>query len=240
MARGRNQGPTRVEDVYRALKNDILTGRMSPGSRINLADLCKAQDVSLTVVREAVTRLASERLAHAVPNQGFKVWPLSVPDLLDLTRVRIEIETLVLRESVRDGDLHWEAELVAAHHRMAGAAKAAPIVSPQGPNYEWRAAHSEFHAALGAACSSALLKSLRQQLFDSALLYQHWSATLGPKAKRKRRVAAEHRALLDRALAHDADQVVELMAAHINRTTETLLAAVEASPPDERGAAVSV
>src|SRR6266566_1928561 len=104
----RGASRTRVQDVYRALKNAICTGQIAPGTHVNLNEVRKAHGVSLTVVREAVTRLTAEQLLVAMPQQGFRVWPLSIPDLLDLTRVRIEIETLTVRESVRAGDLAWE------------------------------------------------------------------------------------------------------------------------------------
>src|SRR5262249_41903075 len=79
-------------------------------------ELAKTHGVSLTVVREAAVRLASERFLEANPQQGFSVWPLSIPHLLDLTRVRVTIESLAIRESAERGDIAWEADLVAAHH----------------------------------------------------------------------------------------------------------------------------
>jgi len=217
-----NQGRTLVDDVYSAIKDDICMGRMEPGERVHLGEVCRARSVSLSVVREAVTRLSSERLLKARPQQGFTVWPLSVPDLLDLTRVRIEIETLALRESIAKGDLSWEAQLVAAHHRLAGAVTRG-AGDTSHPNYEWMRAHSEFHAALAAACTSPLLKQLRQQLFDAAELYRHWSVFLA-KPRRRRNIAKEHKALLDAAIAHDVELGAELIASHIQRTTDLLLA----------------
>jgi GntR family carbon starvation induced transcriptional regulator len=221
-AMGRSpQGRTLVEELYRTLKDDICLGRRVSGERLNLGEIQAARGVSLTVVREAVTRLVSERLVQVVPQVGFTVWPLSISDLLDITRVRIEIEALALRESVNVGDLSWEADLVAAHHRLAGAVRRGGELGT-GPNYDWMRAHSEFHAALAAACTSPLLKQIRQQLSDSSELYRHWSA-LRPYRK-KRGIAAEHSSILDAALAHDADEVVERVSSHISGTTDMLLA----------------
>lgn len=222
---------TRVEDIYQRLKDDICLGRLVPGTRLNLGEYGKQHGVSLTVVREAATRLASERLMELNPQQGFRVWPLSVPDLLDLTRVRIDIERLVLAESVLLGDVAWEAAIVAAHYRLVRAIRDRP--DPTSPNYAWLEAHSVFHQALAAACSSPLLKQLRQQLFDSAELYRHWSAAAEPR-NRRRPITEEHKALMDAALAHDAETMVELSVAHIQRTTAFLMDSLAASstPPD--------
>ncbi|MGY4768744.1 GntR family transcriptional regulator [Kribbella sp. CWNU-51] len=213
---------TLVTTVYYEVKNDICMGRMQPGEKVRLAEIGKAHGVSLSVVREAVTRLASEGLVEARPQQGFVVRPLSVPDLLDLTRVRIEIETMTLRESIQTGDVAWEAEVVAAHHRLEGAVRP-PDAPADEPNYAWMKAHSEFHAALASASTSPLLKRLRQQLFDAGELYRYWSVSLA-KTKRKRNIRREHRALMSAAIGHDADTGVRLMSDHIQHTTDLLLA----------------
>jgi DNA-binding GntR family transcriptional regulator len=233
MRRSSEHGRRLVDDVYGAIKDDICMGRLHPGQRLVLGEICKGHDVSLSVVREAVTRLASEDLVQARPQQGYSVWPLSVPDLLDLSRVRIEIESLCLRDSIGEGDLTWESELVAAHHRLAGAARQ-PDEPARTPNYAWMKAHSEFHAALASACPSPRLRQLRQQLFDAAELYRYWSATLTDG--RKRNVAAEHRALLDAALVHDVEKGVKLIARHIQRTSDLLLEARHADATPVRAA----
>ena len=59
-----------MEDVYEALRSDILFGRRLPSSRLRLNELAEQHGVSLSVVREAVTRLASEDLVEATPQRG--------------------------------------------------------------------------------------------------------------------------------------------------------------------------
>lgn len=233
------EGRTRAERVYRSLRDDICAGRLVPGQHLNLSELAKTHGVSLTVVREAAVRLASERFLEANPQQGFSVWPLSIPHLLDLTRVRVTIESLAIRESAERGDIAWEADLVAAHHRLVNT----PPVDEPGPQPRssgvhaikpaarvpspaWMKAHSDFHAALAAACDSSLLKELRQQLFDSAELYRHWSV-LSPLGKKRGPGANEHSEILAAALAHDVDLLIMRAEAHIKRTAEALLAGRE-------------
>src|SRR5579883_2348182 len=118
MARER-RGRSLVEDVYEAVRSDIMLGRRLPSSRLQVNDLAEEHGVSLSVVREAVTRLASEDLVEATPQRGFRVRSLSIAHMEDLTWVRTQLETLALRESIATGDVGWEADLVAAHHRLA-------------------------------------------------------------------------------------------------------------------------
>ena len=213
-------GMTLVDSLHDQLRADICAGRIRPGERLSLNDLAKSHEVSLTVVREAVTRLASERLVKSSPHEGFAVWPLTIEDLLDLTRVRMEIESLAVRESVALGDLAWEADLLAAHHRLAGAGKH-PSPPGEAASDQWTRAHADFTPCSAAACTSPLLNQLRRQLFDASELYRHWSRTLVPT--KLRAVANEHQAILDAALAHDADRVVDLLTTHIRTTTDRML-----------------
>lgn len=164
-------------------------GRMKPGQRVLLAEIKRDMGVSLSVVREAMTRLASERLLHVIPQQGFSVWPLSVSDLEDLTRVRVEIETLTLRDSVAMGGVEWEADVVAAHHRLQGAERTGRVAAEK-PNYAWMKAHAEFHESLAAACTSPLLKQLRTQYFEASELYRHW--TVKSQLQDRDRTRSEH------------------------------------------------
>jgi GntR family transcriptional regulator, carbon starvation induced regulator len=216
MARQR-QGRSLAEEVYEALRADVLFGRRLPGARIQLRDLADEHGVSLSVVREAVTRLASEDLVVATPQRGFSVRTLSLDDLRDLTRVRIQIETLAIRESIEKGDVDWEANLVSAHHRLA----ATPTRLEDGtPNLGWMTVHGAYHAALCAAAGSPTLERIRRQLFDASELYRYWSATLPARTMQtvRRNADDEHRDICEAALARDADRAVELMTAHLNTT----------------------
>jgi GntR family transcriptional regulator, carbon starvation induced regulator len=226
MARQR-QGRSLAEDVYEALRADVLLGRRLPGSRIQLRDLADEHGVSLSVVREAVTRLASEDLVVATPQRGFRVRSLSLEDLRDLTWVRIQIETLAVRQSIANGDVDWEADLVSAHHRLAGT----PTQLEDGtPNVGWMAVHGAYHTALCAAAGSPTLERIRRQLFDASELYRYWSATLPADTPQtvRRHADDEHRDICEAALARDADRAVELMTAPLNATARQLEATAAA------------
>src|SRR6476619_43700 len=109
---------TRSGEVYEALHADILNSRFEPGSKLKIANLGTRFGVSLSVVREALTRLGEQGLVVANPQRGFSVVELSVNDLDDLTNVRTQIESMALRDSVVHGGVAWEAQVVAAHHRL--------------------------------------------------------------------------------------------------------------------------
>jgi DNA-binding GntR family transcriptional regulator len=218
---------TRVEEVYRHLRYAVMTGRLKAGQRVRLADLCEEYDVSLSVVREAATRLAENGLFRSEPNRGFRVTPLSVDDLLDLTFVRIEVESLCMRRSVKLGDTAWEASILAAHHTL----RRAPAAE-DGPDADIirTDAHSAFHAALAAACGSPRLLDIRSSLFDSSELYRHWSVTASAS---NRDPAAEHAGIAEAALDRDADTAVDRLVQHIRGTADWLVSGAAEAALDE-------
>src|SRR5438270_5864488 len=93
-----------TERIYACLRADILAGRFEPGQRLRPTELAGINGVSLNVVREALNRLAGERLVRASPQQGFAVVTLTAEDLADLTDVRELVEATALRRSIERGD----------------------------------------------------------------------------------------------------------------------------------------
>jgi GntR family transcriptional regulator, carbon starvation induced regulator len=205
------QGRSLTEDVYAEIRQAILHGEISPGDRLHLGELAAAKQVSLGVVREAVTRLTSEGLLESTPQSGFRARTLSTQHLADLTWARCEIEGLTVGQSVANGDTEWEASLVAAHHVLS----ATPAQSDGAVNPAWMTAHRRFHAALAAACPNTTLVSIRQRLFDEAELYRHWSAR-GPGLQRD--IGAEHMDILAFALAGDAASCIASLQQHLRQT----------------------
>jgi DNA-binding GntR family transcriptional regulator len=207
------RGPSLTIDVYDQLRVAVLHGELTSGQRLHLSNLAKEYGVSLGVMREAVTRLASERLLEATPQAGFRVRPISTEHLAHLTEVRCHLERLAVTEAILNGDVHWEGDLVAAHHVLS----ITPPVVGDTLNPEWMSAHRKFHTALAAGCPNPILLDLRQQLFDEAELYRHRSAERGG---RKRNIGREHKALLEAALARDVDTASTLIESHLRTTAE--------------------
>ena len=205
--------------AYQALRVDILAGRHVPGQKLKVQDIAAKLKVSPGAVREALSRLVPEQLVVFRDQRGFHVAPLSIADLNDLTDLRCEIVAVALRRSVEHGDVNWEAQLVAAAHRLR--AKQSPKLGAGKVDAEWMASHFDFHAALISACGSPRLLALHDQLFEQSERYRSLLAYL----KTKRHVADEHQELTDFALARDTVNLVSASVAHIRRTSDAIIAA---------------
>lgn len=78
-----NAGAT-MERVYLDLKAQILAGLYPPGTRLDPLHLAKALRASATPVREALHRLAGERIIDSWHQEGFRSPILAEADLHDL------------------------------------------------------------------------------------------------------------------------------------------------------------
>ncbi|GAA5040627.1 DNA-binding GntR family transcriptional regulator [Thermocatellispora tengchongensis] len=231
MAR-RGTSKTLSGDVYSQLRDAILLGQVRPGERLKPTALREEYDVSISVVREVLTRLAEQRLVVAEPNQGFSVAPLTRAHLEELVEARCSIEGLAIRMSVARGDLEWESKVLAVHHRLEGT----PIWL-EGPekviNPEWVSVHAAFHATLLEACGNSIILDVCASLFDMAELYRRWNETGTSTVTRD--VAKEHRDLAAAALEHDAELAEKLLVEHIRTTRDMALTGIPALAREAAG-----
>jgi len=207
---------SRTEAAYFRLRADILACRLKPGARLKINELCAALDVSLGAVREALSRLSAEGLVVAEAQKRFQVAPISVADLEDLTQVRIEIETLCLRRAIAARTLDWESGLVAAFHRLSRLPVRAPG-DERRLSEDWAQAHADYHLALVASCDSLWLLRVRAMLYAQSERYRRLSA---PVTESWRDVNAEHRDIMQAALAGDARKACALLISHLLTTKD--------------------
>ncbi len=210
-------GRSRTIDTYERLRAEILNNVHLPRAKLRIDLLAESFGVSPGAVREALSRLTAEGLVEAEPQKGFIVAPVSIADLVDLTSVRIEVETRCLRRAIDIGDVAWEGRIVASWHQLSRT----PVKAASDEvNATWTRLHSEFHDSLLAACDSAWWMKFRMQLHVQAERYRR---LVLPYAKTQRNVDAEHRAIVDAVLARDADKACLLLAQHYRLTADLLL-----------------
>lgn len=214
-------GTTRTQFVYDELRSAILRGTPGPGAPLRLQELGDRFGVSMSVVREALTKLAERHLVTNEPNAGFRVVELSREDLVDLVDMRIQFEGLALVRSIERGDLDWAGSVVSAHYVLENT-PLGPEGGAPGTSDEWSEAHERFHDALGAACGSRRLLSYTRLLRDGAELYRQLSGG-GPD---DRDVAGEHRRLMELATTRQPEAARLALSEHLQRTADGVLANV--------------
>jgi DNA-binding GntR family transcriptional regulator len=209
---------TAGERSWRLIRSDILFGRLPPGQKLRLEQLKNDYGVSVSALREVLNRLASEKLVIAEEQRGFEVSPVSVKDLKEIAALRLLLEAHALEQSFAAGDMEWEAQVVAAHHKLAlmeERMRAGELREVE----TWKLYDWQFHQAMISACGSRTLKETHGAVFDKYLRYQ--MLTLGFRGDI---AAREHKQMLDAALRRDAREAAAVLTAHINGGVEHALA----------------
>ena len=201
-------------ELYEQLRGDILFARLRPGQRLRSEVLKQRYRGGVGTVREALNRLRAEGLVIQEDQRGFRVAPVSLDELRELTDTRCWVNAVAVTASIANGDAAWEEGVLLAYHRMAR--HVAEGVEP-APRTRLRELHRVFHASLYAACGSRWLIGFSETLFDAALRYQSLAF---PDERDPRDYDAEHRAIMEAAVARKAPEAVALLDVHFRATAE--------------------
>ncbi|AJK49292.1 GntR family transcriptional regulator [Burkholderia plantarii] len=89
------EAQTMADQVYRQLREALMSGRFAPGQALSLRSVAEAVGSSTMPVRAALTRLRAERALVDGPNRAMVVPPMTVEMLDELRDVRIALEGCV-------------------------------------------------------------------------------------------------------------------------------------------------
>jgi DNA-binding GntR family transcriptional regulator len=93
--------PSLTDQAYATLEEMIVTLKLRPGAAVSEARLSQALGIGRTPIREALQRLARERLVNILPRRGIIVSEINVKSQLRLLEVRREVERLIARSAAR-------------------------------------------------------------------------------------------------------------------------------------------
>jgi DNA-binding GntR family transcriptional regulator len=198
------------------LREAVVSGQLEAGSKINL-DRAKQQfHVSLSPLREALARLISDGLVEFQDNRGYRVAPVSLANLEEITSLREELEAYALREAMTVGDVNWEGDVMRSLHRLNRTERDA---SRPETLEQWEALHREFHLTLIAGCNKPLLLSFCKVLLN---LNDRYRRTFLRATSGDRNVSVEHSEIAQGAVARDMDYACAKLRDHIHRTGTNL------------------
>lgn len=93
--------PSLTDRAYSILEEMIVTLKLRPGAAVSEARLSQTLGIGRTPIREALQRLARERLVTILPRRGIIVSEINVKSQLRLLEVRREVERLIARSAAR-------------------------------------------------------------------------------------------------------------------------------------------
>jgi DNA-binding GntR family transcriptional regulator len=193
--------------VVTALREEILSGEIAPGTWLRQDDLATRLGTSRLPVREALRILESEGLAESLPNRGARVPALDLQEVNISYRMRERLEPLTLIESL----CHISDAQVDRMERIQ------EEIEANTDTDRFLALDRRFHMASYDACRSEQLLSTTVRLWNSTQHYRRAFMLLAD-ADRTKVVNAEHRLILDAVRRRDPEDAERFLVGHIRRT----------------------
>jgi len=205
---------TLAERAYLSLRRDVICGKLAPGEKLRVEHLKDQYQVGASTLREALSLLVSDALVSAEGQRGFRVAPISLTDLEDVTNTRVMLETEALRQSIRKGDAQWEAALKASYQLLTQTE-----AQPDGPEPpQWEARNKAFHDALIAAYDSPWTKYMLAILYRHGERYRNINWRLTAAHAIERRVHDEHDTIFQAAINRQDARAALALEAHVRLT----------------------
>ncbi|WP_448616780.1 GntR family transcriptional regulator [Modestobacter sp. URMC 112] len=216
MTEVRLAAPPRASDqAYQLLLERILDLRIPPGTVVNEQQLALEIGLGRMPVREALARLAGDRLITVMPRRGTVVTGLNLEEVLDLFEAREVIECAIARIAARrasDGDLTDLRTLIASADAARDDAQALAFLRDD----------HEIHSALVHMAGNPLLQDAAHRLLKHNLRF--WRSYWSSRPVQHSSMLA-HAALLEALEARNPAAAEEAMRHHILQSKQLLQAA---------------
>lgn len=202
--------------AYERIKQKIVALELAPGSVIDEAALQAELDLGRTPIREALQRLALEKLVVIVPRRGMFVADIGVMDLQRLFEVRVVLECMAARlAAARGTEQHWQ--------RMAAVLAELPTSTSPVDNQAIIAVDQACHEIIYEAIDNEFLQDTLITLY--ALSLRLWYFALA-RIGDMRGAVLEHVTIMKALRDGDGERAAHLLEQHINHFQEEIQAAM--------------
>ena len=213
-----NHRPLR-EIVYDQLKMQILTGHITPGTRMMEVDLADNMGVSRTPVREAIRKLEKEGLVVIEPRRGAYVSDISVKDMVDTLVVREDMEGLaafLAAQSISGEEIDELEEITAGYSDAIANGVMEDII-----RYD-----EAFHRRIVELSGNRTLMQLFETVQELALRFRY---LYYDDFSRYENMPVEHRNIIDAIKSGDSAKARQVSDNHVKKLKEFVIAEGESA-----------
>ena len=225
--RGRTERRVFREEIREQLIDDIISGRLAPGSRITETRLAQQFGVSQAPVREALRDLELFGFVVSSPFRGTQARKISTDDLLEIYPLRAAIEGVAAREAASRVDAATLKKL----EKLIGTMRAAAERNDGAAH-----AHADFsfHEAIIKAAGNRMLEHVWQSMrLATTTFVTHAMTQLTHRTLHE--IGERHLPVLAALRARDPRLAEAEMRRHIEEPGDWIRQAVEAKRSEEPG-----
>lgn len=203
---------TTADAVYAALREGILLMRLRPGQPLHEKQIALEHGVSRTPVREALLRLASEKLVDIFPQSGTFVARIPIGELPEAILVRCALEDLTVRAAA-------EFASAAQIARLRANVDGQKFFARRNDGVGFHAIDQDFHAMIAEIAGHPNVWKLVRQV--KVQVDRYCMMTL-PAPGRMKALIGEHDAIVDAIARHNKTQAAAAMRAHLDWLNDSL------------------
>ena len=190
--------------AYEWIRSRITTLELAPGAALNEQQLAGELDMGVSPVREGLKLLAHESLVVITPRHGLYVADVNVPDLEQLSEMRLNLESLSARLAAERATPDDIAVLEALRQEQAA-------TLPSDVRRLFDVDH-KFHRAIAQAAQNKYLADALERLFG--LSQRLWYLAL-PRLRFLSTSVGKHLDLVEAIKARDGDRADAIMREHV-------------------------
>lgn len=196
----------RIADRLRkVMEDEIVTGLLAPGARLDEVSLATRFAVSRTPIREALNQLSTSGLIEMRPRRGAIVTPVTTEDLVEMFETMAEMEAVCGRLATRRMSDVERRDLLSAHAACRQAVET-------GDTELYYEQNVHFHRVIYTGCHNRFLANEVRQLRRRLRAYRRLQLRV------RGRIAGsfgEHEAIVEAIVAGDEARAEEALRAHI-------------------------
>lgn len=204
----------KAEMAYKALREDVTQGRLSPGERLVEKNLMKRFGVSKTPIREALSRLKQDGVVEGSPHHSVSVIRVSPNDAVEIYDLREILEGLAAKKTAEKTTPDKANEMRSIIRHFEKCVKKNDV-------REYISLDVRFHKTLGAMSGSKRLSDMMEHLYHQSRILLKTSLKLpgrGPAVS-----LTEHKKIVEAIIDEDVSLAEQMAREHIDKTKKAVL-----------------
>lgn len=197
--------PTIAMRIYEDLADQIISGALPPGKKLEEKQIAEQFGASRTPIREALSKLAARGFIELVPRRGGVVTRIGLDQLVDMMEAECEVEALCARLAAQRMTALEKSEVESIFAKLEVLTAARDKSGYLELNHEL---HSRICAGAHNTTISAMTRDLRDRL---APFRQSQGAELDERLTRSMQ---EHKDVVNAIVAGKAEEAYEAMRRH--------------------------
>jgi len=190
------------DKIYHSIRDAILRCEFEPGEELREQILAARYRVSRSPIRDSLLRLEREDLVTVLPRRGYRVRPISIPDITNLFELRLLIEPACAVAAARADDA-----------KLQTLDQFRDFIPGDDGGFTFLEYNMTFHSTVADLSGNRRLASVGLELAEQSRRLKRARGTLTEAAMQE--ACADHNAIIAAIQAHDAATAAHLSRQHV-------------------------